>query len=215
MKIAVLIPDRGDRPVFMQNCLRMIAAQTVQPDHIEIVNDAPLSEDMDITWRYRIGYDRLRNKGFRMIFLMENDDWYHPKYIETMLKNWNDYGCPDIFGPSYTIYYHIQLFKHMTMLHPARSSAMSTMIKPDLNFQWCHDAEPYTDMHLWKMVKGGRTFKPESHITIGIKHGIGMCGGKAHVSGLDRYINDDGDHRLIRKCMDQESLLFYTSYFKK
>lgn len=215
MKIAILIPDRGDRPAFMANCLRMLKAQTLQADHIEIVDDKPLSEACDITWRYRIGYDRLRKKGFDLIALCENDDWYDKDYLKIMVQKWQEHGHPNIFGTNYTIYYHINLFKHMTMNHHTRSSAMNTLIKPDLNFEWCLDAEPYTDMHLWLVVKGGVTFKPERIISIGIKHGVGLCGGKSHTTSLQRYVNDDSRHRLLLSCMDSESYSFYTNYFKK
>ena len=145
MKIGIIIPDKSDRPKFLENCLRMINSQTIKPDIIELVNDKPIDinpdgyalpekRNCDITLRYRTGYDRLRNKGINVIFLMENDDWYAPDYIETMLKYWEKYGRPDIFGTNYTIYYHIKLFAYFTMNHSMRSSAMSTLIRSDLNF---------------------------------------------------------------------------------
>lgn len=215
MKIAVLIPDRGDRPDFMKNCLRMINAQTRKPDIIEVVNDAPRSEECDITWRYRIGYDRLRKRDLTLILLMENDDWYHPEYIETMIRNWSQYGYPNIFGTRATIYYHIDLFKWMVMNHHKRSSAMSTVIRADLDFKWCEDAEPYTDIHLWTVIKDSVTYVPEKLLCMGIKHGIGLCGGKSHTTDLNRYINNDADHAYLRKHMDQESFEFYTNYFKR
>lgn len=212
MKIAVLIPDRNDRPKLLENSLRMLKAQSVQPDIIELVNDEPLSSDVDITWRYRIGYDRLRNKGVDIIFLWENDDWYHPDYIKIMLGEWIDAGKPDIFGTDFTIYYHIKLFAYIEMQHAPRASAMNTMIKPDLQFSWCADNEPYTDLHLWETIKGS-VFTPEKYISLGIKHGEGLCGGASHTSRLHRYTNFDSDKKLLRSCMDPESFSFYTNYF--
>lgn len=211
MKIAVLIPTRNNRPELLKNCLRMIATQTVQPDHIEIVNDEPLSDVCDITYRYRIGYDRLRNKGFDVIFLMEDDDFYSPDYIEKMLDAWFNYSMPDIFGTEYTIYYHIGLFAWFEFQHFNRSSAMSTIIKPDLDFAWCPDWEPYTDMHLWRVLKG-LTFKPSKHICLGIKHGTTMSGGHSHITRLHRYRNIDVNKELLRSTMDPESFNFYTDF---
>ena len=214
MQIAILIPDRSDRSELLANCLRMINNQTIQPNHIELVNDAPLSSDCDITWRYRIGYERLRNKGFDVIFLIENDDFYAPDYIETMLEAWNDAGKPDIFGTDYTIYYHIGLFASFIFHHSDRSSAMSTMIKPDLNFPWCIDKDPYTDIHLWNTLKG-ETFHPTKHICLGIKHGTTMTGGKSHVDRLHRYKNKDENHLLIKDAMDEDSYKFYSTLLWK
>lgn len=215
MKLAVLIPDRGDRPEFMKNCLRMLKAQTLQPDIIEVMNDPPENDFCDITRRYRIGYDRLRNKGITLIAMMENDDWYDPAYLEFMVKQWKLNGWPNIFGTRYTIYYHIGLFRWMKMNHHTRSSAMATFIRADLSLTWCNDTEPYTDAYLWSTIKGGVTIDPgKKLICIGIKHGIGMCGGKSHTTSLERYISNDDDHRLLKANMDEESYLFYTNYFK-
>lgn len=226
MKIGIIIPDRNDRPLFLQNCLRMINNQTIKPDIIELVNDTPLNfngdgysepdkEICDITWRYRTGYDRLRNKRLDGILFMENDDWYAPNYIETMFKEWEKQGRPNVFGTNYTIYYHLKERGYFTMNHIHRSSAMSTLIKPDLKFNWCVDHEPFTDLHLWKVIKG-ITFNPGKHICMGIKHGIGLCGGRGHVDRLHRYSNNspkDVDFSFLKQHMDEESFLFYTNYF--
>jgi len=224
MKIAVIIPDKNDRPRFLENCLRMIEAQTFKPHIIKLVNNkfleinsegyvVPQEDVCDITLRYRYGYESLRNQDIDVVFLMENDDWYSPTYIETMLKELEKHDRPDIFGTNYTIYYHIKLFSHLTMLHNRRSSAMSTILKPDLNFNWCSDNEPYTDLHLWNVIKGV-TFKPEKHICIGIKHGTGLCGGRLHSERLHRYINKDINKSFLKAALDPESFKFYSNYFE-
>lgn len=213
MKVAVLIPTRNDRPGFLDNCIRMIHNQTLKPDHIEIVNDAPISDKVDITWRYRTGYERLRNFGFDVIALMEDDDYYSPDYLKTMVEQWQKHGKPDIFGTNYTIYYHIKLFSLFVMNHTQRSSAMSTLIKPDLDFKWCVDHEPYTDLHLWKTLKG-ITFRPEKHICLGIKHGVGLCGGRSHVDRLNRYdYFADENKEFLKANTDKQSFKFYNNYF--
>jgi glycosyltransferase involved in cell wall biosynthesis len=211
MKVAILIPTR-DRPQFLANCLRMMQAQTVQPDHIEIVDDAPLSAAKDITWRYRNGYDRLRNKGFDAILFIEDDDWYAPNYIETMLREWQKHGKPDIFGTNYTIYYHLKLKAWFTMNHPERASAMNTLIKPDLEINWCPDHEPYTDLHLWFSIKG-IAYTPEKIIAIGMKHGEGTCGGRNHTDKLERFKIADADLRFLAVNLDRKSMEFYKNLY--
>lgn len=220
VRVAVLIPDRNDRPEFLKNCLRMVEAQSLQPVHVELVNDVAVSERCDITWRYRIGYDRLRGKNFDVIALMENDDWYHPDYLKTMAEKWVAFGKPDILGTGYTIYYHLRLRAWFVMEHYRRASAMNTFIKPDLNFEWCADHEAYTDLHLWKLAKGnihapavlrGVVFKPERHIAIGMKHGSGLCGGLNHTDRLGRFKFVDSDLSFLREHLDARSFEFYTS----
>jgi hypothetical protein len=217
IKIAVLIPDRNDRPKFLANCLRMIENQTLKPNIIEVINEPPKNDFCDITYRYRTGYDKLRNQNIDVIALMENDDWYAPNYLETMVKKWVESGKPDLLGTSYTIYYHIGLFAYHYMHHMERSSAMSTLIKPDLYIKWCDDKEPYTDMHLWNYPGLSKViFTPETNICLGIKHNVGLCGGLSHSpTKLYRYNVLDNDKSFLKSVLDAQSFEFYSNYFNK
>lgn len=208
MNIAVLIPDRGDRPGFMANCLRMMEAQTLPPTHIEVVNEKPIGEDADITYRYRVGYERLRGKGYDLIAFVENDDWYHPNYLEVMAVEWINRGKPDIIGTNYTIYYHLKLRKWCKWEHFSRASSMNTLIKPDMHFAWPPDNEPFTDIWLWNHLKG-ITFTPGRHISMGMKHGVGKCGGRHHVDRLEKYRNEDNG--LLQITLDPPSYTFYNN----
>lgn len=187
----------------------MINTQSLLPKIITIVNDTPTSKECDITKRYRMGYDRLRNLGLDVVFLIENDDWYAVNYFEKMLFYWDHYNRNDIFGTNYTIYYHLKLKAWHKMLHDDRASAMNTLIKADLNFNWGNDNDPYTDMHLWKTLKG-QTFEAPEIISIGMKHGIGKCGGAFHIDRLQRYINKDEDMLWLKRKIDQNSFDFYS-----
>lgn len=100
------------------------------------------------------------------------------------------------------------------MEHFRRASAMNTMIKPDLLFSWCPDNEPFTDLHLWKVVKG-ITFAPSQVISIGIKHGVGKCGGRSHTDRFDRYRFDDSSLQFLRSNTDKESFQFYSNYINQ
>ena len=214
LKIGIIIPDRGDRPELLKNCIRMMKNQTVQPIEICVVDDPPKDpKKIDITYRYRIGYDRLRNKNLDCILLIENDDWYHPKYIERMVEKWVELDKPDLCGHQYTIYYHIAIRAWLKLDHFRRASAMNTLIKPDLNFDWCVDYEPYTDIYLWmKSELKGITWMPLTHLCIGIKHGIGNCGGAFHTTYLKRYKFQDPNFEFLKQHMDFESFDFYTKH---
>lgn len=221
MNIGIIIPDRGDRPRFMENCMRMLHAQTLKPVFIALENDPPASDKCDITPRYRAGYEKCNafskvNRPLDVIALWENDDFYAPDYLETMVGHWLEEGKPDILGTNYTIYYHIKLRKYYQMTHFTRASAMNTLLKPGLKIEWPMDIEPFLDLWLWRQLKGP-TVKPTKHISIGIKHGIGKTGGKSHVDRFDRYApprgTDDGDYSFLKSVMDPESFLFYTNYF--
>lgn len=214
MKIGVLVPDRGDRPDFLENCIRMIKNQTLNDVYIKLVDYVPTSDDVDITQRYRVGYEFFRGLGFDCVLLMENDDYYSSNYIQTIIDEWIKQGKPDILGTNYTLYYHIGLLKHETFVHHRRASAMNTLLKTDLNIEWPVDDEPYTDLHLWKQLKG-ITFEPNELISIGIKHNVGKTGGHYHGSKLERYKNTDPQMDFLRANMDDESFNFYKSVHEK
>ena len=76
IKIGVICPTRGDRPVFMEQFHRMLSRQTLQPDVVEIVDYSAISDECDITRRYITGYHRLRKLGLDVIVILEDDDFY-------------------------------------------------------------------------------------------------------------------------------------------
>lgn len=213
MKVAIIIPDRNDRPQFTENCLRLMNRQTAEFEIIH-VNHEPETVAKDITQRYRMGYQHATANGFDVCLFIENDDYYRPNYIATMLREWEARDKPDLLGTSYTIYYHIKLKKWFRIDHPNRASAMNTLIKCGLQIDWCADSYPYTDMHLWKFNPqiSKSIFTPSEHLALGIKHGIGMEGGQWHTTRLGRYTDlgvDDSELSFLREVVDENSFEFY------
>lgn len=219
MRIGVIIPTRGDRYKFLNKSLKMLWSQTIKPDCIQLMCYDPESNEKDISQRYKRGYDKLRERNIDVIFLWEDDDFYSPTYIESQLTAWVSAGKPDLFGLRSTIYYHIRERGFYTMYHEQMSTAMCTLIKPDLTFDWPVDSEPYLDS--WLFNRTGLQYKlwqPESPICIGIKHGVGLTGGGSHVDGLERFTQPpmgtpDPEMKWISEHVDSESLEFYKNYF--
>ena len=101
VRIGVIIPTRGDRLMLLENSLRLLGKQTVKPDRVLVIDEEPKSDECDITYRYRTGYEKMTDVD--VIFFWEDDDWYIDDYIETMLKEWEKAGRPDLMGTRYTI----------------------------------------------------------------------------------------------------------------
>lgn len=211
MIIGVLIPTRGvERIRFEENYKRLLEDQTLKPDIIEIVNDEPLSQNVDVTYRYRIGIERLRDNGADVIVCWEDDDWYKWNYIEKMINGWVDSGKPDIYGIQSTIYYNIRLRKYAILNHKGRSSMMSMIISANANINFCNDEYPYLDYYIYTTnAHLSRGFYPgKDIICVGIKHGIGNCGGGGH-SFRDYYKSDDPKFEFLKKTIDGDSFEFY------
>lgn len=212
MKIGVLIPTR-DRPQFLEFALKQISKQSLQPDFIEIVNDAPLSDKPDVTWRYRIGFERLKHKVDLIIFA-EDDDNYSLDYLQKMVDFWVASGKPDLIGITHTIYYNIINQKYVRLEHPGRSSMMSMAISTKTTPPWPDDNYSYTDMHLCKHMKG-KFMTLNDPICVGIKHGTGTCGGGGHVLDWRVYNKQDEHFNFLSKTVDNEALNFYISLSMK
>jgi hypothetical protein len=229
MRVAIIIPDRGDRPEFMSNCLRMIERQTISQNKENTVltfvaGGDPVSDKCDITFRYRRTYEIITASANQNIFCpdviacMENDDAYCADYLQVMIDAWEQHERPELFGTNYTIYYHLKIKRYFTFRHSQRSSMMSTLIKPGLEFTWPKDHDPYTDQWLWMNnngIKSKVVFEPNHIICVGMKHGQGMVGGDFHTGRLDRYdpVKSKGneDNGFLQNTLDEESYKFYSS----
>lgn len=207
MKIGLAIPTRGERNIFLSRCLQMMEQQTRKADLIHIVSEAPKSKDIDITYRYKKAFNKLFSEGCDVVFLIEDDDFYSPEYIESMLLGWIQAGKPNVFGTDSTTYYHLQRKKYKVMKHSTRSSAFSTMVTSavlDINFP--ADNEPFLDLEIWKQLQG-KTFEPSTSICLGIKHGVGLSGGKGHNENFP-YDYDDSDSTYFKSIVGD----MYNSY---
>lgn len=193
-KIAIIIPTRGDRPEFLRICKNLIHRQTIQPDEIIFVDYPGRTGVKDITARYRKGLQEATARGCTIAFFWEDDDWYHPKYLEWMLGEWRKIGKPNLFGISETYYYHIGEGRRLHMKHIGRASAFCTMVKLPFKMRvWPADTQPFLDMHMWKSVEGVavRFTNPKEPYAIGIKHGIGLTGGGGHNKRFSKWENGD------------------------
>jgi hypothetical protein len=187
----------------------MLKNQTYQDFQHIVLGYPPQTGAKDITERYKYGYNLASNLGFDAALFMENDDWYHYTYIETMVNKWNENPGLQIMGHNHTIYYHIGIKKYFKMIHWHRSSAMNTMIRLNMDFEWCADNDPYTDIHLWKHagLEKQLIFEPMQTICLGIKHNVGLTGGENHCTFMHRYINEDNG--FLKNTVDNESFEFY------
>jgi hypothetical protein len=212
MKIGILIPDKNDRPKFLQHSLFLLSQQTIQPDFVEVVNfESGLVYDLNL--RYRVGIESLKNKGADVIFFWENDDYYSPIYLEVMLSYWNAYNQPKLFGIGNTNYYHLSSLEHVKLTHKDRSSAFSTMISKNIFIDYPNDNDKDFDLKLWSNCIG-ETFEPLKPICLGIKHNQGLCGGKGHNVGF-KYNQKDKEMLYLESIVDKESFKFYKEWHIK
>lgn len=212
LKIGVIVPHRNDRPEFLEQFKKYMAAQTLQPDKVLYVDYEPESNLCDISQRYRRGYETLSLEGYDIALFCEVDDWYSPDYIETIITKWQISGKPVMFSISSSIYYHIsgRWFKI------ERPSANTFLLIPGRNISFGYDDYPYVDVTLsGNLTHEFKMCTPANIICIGIKHGIGLVGGGCHNSDNERYTELDESGDWLRAIVGDENYEFYKSLKEK
>lgn len=211
-KITVVIPTTGEREYFVTQALRLIKAQTMQPDEVIIVR-----RDQGITANYKQGFNQC---GSGLMICWEDDDWYHPEYIATMYKMWDTHHRPTLFGWNRTVYYNIVSNWYSTFPHPNRASTMGTMINVDILkgvIDWSKMHPVYIDTTLWKLPVKKVAIDPGRVLSIGIKHGFTKTGGGGHKPNWAGFEVKDAvlGRKFLKEHVDAESYKFYTKLGKQ
>lgn len=121
------------------------------------------------------------------IFIIEDDDYYKPMYLSTMVEKLIGY---DIAGELYTVYYNVRLRSWMRNGNIYWSSLFQTAFKPSvipvleklLN-------QKYIDCHLFPAISSKNMFKGND-LGVGIKGQMGRGGIGAGHKELASYIPD-------------------------
>lgn len=213
IKIAVVIPTRGNRPEFLAFALKQLDRQTRKADVVILVDEPPAGPGIDIAVRYKFGFGKAFSiHGCDMAVCIEDDDYYAPEYIEWMERRFIESRRPVMLGISHTIYYNIMTCQWVRLDHPGRSSMMNMAVGPAILEQpWCADDYAYLDFHLWTKTRCSKiSFHGQLGMCVSIKHGIGMVGGGGHTTGWKHYNQLDPDMVMLGEWVkDKDELEFY------
>ena len=189
-----LLTPTGHRPEAFNLCKKFINRQTYKgPMQWVIVYDSPEAPDttgirQNISvetykgpkeWREGINTQRFnmdlaiqKAKG-DFIFVIEDDDWYSPQYIETyiwLMSRW------DVVGEGNNNYYNLERMAYREWKNVQHASLCSTAIKKsklDLLDRAVNSGEIFYDIALWRMV---RQEKHKGVINVGMGLNVGMKG---------------------------------------
>lgn len=196
-RVGVIVPTRNNRPNFLRQCMKYVGRQTHQPAHIEIVDYPQKTFPVDLSERYKYGFERMRDKC-DLIVIMEDDDWYAADYVENLVKIWEASNRPQIVGYSSTIYYFIHTQNYCMINHPGRASAMSTAISADavILLDWKQIDPLWFDIGAWQQLQGVAAPVAERWLSLGVKHGLGDCHGAGHKRTFYRGERDNVDYGM-------------------
>jgi glycosyltransferase involved in cell wall biosynthesis len=160
-----LLTLTGDRPYAFSLCEKYMARQTRKWDQWIVLDDCdpPTLTTMDQEiyyprpkWTPASGNTILRNLSYAMeyikgdyIFFIEDDDWYHPQYLEKYSQILEDNY--DITGEIKTYYYNVRkqtYLRHNNVLHSSLfQTAMKTSLFRMIPIEYCRG--PLYDMYAW------------------------------------------------------------------
>jgi hypothetical protein len=213
VKFCVIIPDRGDRPELTEFCLKQLERMTLKPDAVIHVNHLPwMCGVYDLVDRVKLGTTTAETceDKFDLCFIIENDDFYPANYFERFAPFFEDYH---FFGQEFSDYYNLRNLSHNRFLHKDRASLFTTGFKISAlnNFEWPANDKPFLDIEIWKYARHKKRKFIDTG-AIGMKHGLGLCGGKGHRMNMP---NRDYKMEWLKARVDNESFEFYKSMANK
>lgn len=209
MSIMLLTCDRQDRHELLTHCKWQVSRFVSAFDEHLIVDYPAKNDRPDLTERVRQGYEYAKVQGYDWVAIIENDDLYKPEYLTQIL---NQTATTDFIGSEFTYYYNLRNRTWERTMHPNHSSLFCTAFRVSAmkDFKWNLANKVFLDVDLWRYArKFRRTFVELP--AIGIKHGIGLCGGKGHVQVM---ANKDPDLAWLKSKIDEQSFSFYESLIK-
>lgn len=231
-KVTCITPT-GDRPEAFALTRKWIQSQTRQPDQWIVVDDGkiPLPEELRQGLEY-VRREPRKNEGHTlilnmktalplikgdMILIIEDDDWYGPNYISTMVKHLLNHN---LVGESHARYYHVPNQKFKRLENTVHASFCQTGFTKNLLsiFEQCLKGDPYIDMRLWSAGRQhGFLFsdtedKLQLHCSLkGLKGRPGI--GSGHNKNSSYYETDENYSQLI-KWVGEENAKIYIDHVK-
>jgi hypothetical protein len=158
----------------------------------------------------RVLTDNFKKKDISAVFIIEDDDWYRPNYLEKMVDHLKGY---DIAGEKNCIYYNVQYRRYVRHDNIFHSSLFQTAFVWDEipRFSRICDnpskvATFYIDVQMWHEGKRKNLFN-DGNLGVGIKGMPGRLGiGAGHSKWLAMY--NDPDLNYLRSIIGDDAQLY-------
>lgn len=156
------------------------------------------------------GLDLTENKypDAECIFIIEDDDYYRPIYLERMMANLQSY---DVIGEQRTIYYNVFYQRYIRNANTIHASLFQTAFTPKMIplMRKCH-SHRFIDAEFWKLATNKHLFR-ENDLAIGMK---GMPGRQGIGAGHSRAMNMqfDTNMKFLTSLIGDDALQYKRHY---
>ena len=156
-------------------------------------------------------YENYREAEIDAIFIIEDDDYYRPIYLERMTARMNGYK---VIGEVNTIYYNVFFRRHVANqnnLHASLFQVAFTFNAVPL-FRQCY-MDKFIDAKFFRLLGGsGVNLFFENHLAIGIKGIPGRAGiGAGHGRQMNMKLDIDMDY--LKSLIGNEDAGLYSGYY--
>jgi hypothetical protein len=151
------------------------------------------------------------------IFIIEDDDYYKPQYLERMMARFDSYK---VLGEMNTVYYNVLYRTYFVNRNTSHSSLFQIAIRPEMMplFRSCFtekfiDFKFYEKLHAQEYVRRGEVgFFNEDNLAVGMKGIPGRAGIGAGHGKLLNMLPDPGLHYLNKILLNGDSK-YYEGYY--
>lgn len=221
------ITPTGDRPLAFALCTQWMAHQTVKPDQWIVVDDGrvpmtpppgatyirrePKPDDPKHTLNLNIQTALPYIRGSKIV-IIEDDEYYAPRYIEVMAEKLNSY---EVVGIQRAKYYHLPSGSYAQLGNTINASLAQTAFLASYlgQIRWfCEHPDPvhYMDMRIWLTCLPecrGYLFDDQENLYVGMKGLPGRIGiGAGHKTETycqqDRH--KDRDRAVLKRWIPKD-----------
>lgn len=155
-------------------------------------------------------HNQFNLKEIEAIFIIEDDDYYKPHYLQNMMSHLNGFQAT---GERHTIYYNVLYRTHFTNPNVGHSSLFQTAFMPEVLplFEKCY-IQKFIDMNFWSMLTRVNLFN-DNNLSVGIKGIPGRYGIGAGHTRL-RNMPADNNWNYLRSIIGVEDAKIYERYYR-
>ena len=210
--VHVVTPTRGDRPPIFACLNQLYAAWQDYPvaAHWRIAYQ-PRTDRPDLVTRVRLGLERAFDRGANLVLVMEDDDYYAPGYAREMVGEWERAGRPSALVSIDGARYHLATRNWGHIREEKRRPALFMSGFSQMPDTWPAEDDLFLDARLPSMVPDLHQFVLPAWQAIGIKHGLGLCGGNQHwlMARKEWSGVSDSDGSVLREVIGEDLARVY------
>jgi len=220
------ITPTGDRPLAFALCRKWMLHQTVKPSQWIVVDDGenpmiptgnfqyvrrePRSDDPKHTLNRNLATALPLITGDK-IFIIEDDEYYAPEYIEEMSRRLDQH---EVVGLRDYKYYHLPTGGYIVNANHTHANLAETAFRNSFLYEMreiLNVADTFIDLRIWQKIgsRGYRFDDSGKSLFLGIKGLPGRAGiGIGHNPAMYRNIKDTADRGMLKKFAPKDYQIY-------